>query len=95
MDSVPPVKKDSMNIEDVRVPQDVVLTSTIKVEKRGEADAVVTIPKELRLTPELMELINQAVAAQGLSLVHMNITSKHVDELKDLPNVVLNKGTQI
>jgi len=71
-------------------PQDINLTSTIKVEEKEEGKAVITIPAELRLTPELIALVNQALQVQGLELVHMNISSKHVEELKDLPNVVLN-----
>lgn len=71
-------------------PQDINLTSTIKVEEKEEGKAVITIPAELRLTQELIALINQALLVQGLELVHMNISSRHVEELKDLPNVVLN-----
>ena len=71
-------------------PQDINLTSIIKVEQREEGKAIITIPGELRLTPELLALINQALQVQGLELIHMNISSKHVEELKDLPNVVLN-----
>lgn len=79
----------NMLIGNKPAPQDINLTSTIKVEQREEGKAVITVPSELRLTPELVALINQALQAQGLELVHMNISSKHVQELKDIPNVVL------
>lgn len=80
----------NMLIENKPAPQDINLTSTIKVEEKEAGKAVVTIPAELRLTQELVGLINQALQVQGLELVHMNISAKHVQELKDLPNVVLN-----
>lgn len=80
----------NMLTENKPAPQDINLTSTVKVEQKEEGKAVITIPAELRLTKELIGLINQALQLQGLELVHMNISSKHVEELKDLPNVVLN-----
>jgi hypothetical protein len=86
-----PQEGHKMLIEDLLNPQDIKLTSTIKVEAASDRKASVTVPSELRLTPELMTLIEQALQAQGLSLFHMNITSKHVAELKDLPNVVLGE----
>lgn len=78
-----------MLLENAVSPQDINLTSTVKVEAGEDKRATITVPAELRLTPPLMALLNQALQAQGLVLAHMNITDKHVEELKDLPNVVL------
>lgn len=80
-----------MQMEDVPNVQNINLTSTVRVEADPNRKATITVPEELRLTPNLMNLLTQALAAQGLELAHMNISSRHVEELKDLPNVVLGE----
>ena len=82
----------NMLIENSAQPQDIKLTSTVKVSAGDDKRATIAVPAELRLTPALMALLNQALQAQGLVLAHMNITDKHVEELKDLPNVVLGES---
>lgn len=80
-----------MFLEDAVAPHDINLTSTVKVETDENQGAIVTVPAELRITPELLALINNGVQAQGLQLKHMNITAQHQEELKNLPNVNLEE----
>lgn len=81
-------------IQDVPNTQDIQLTSTIKVEELEGRAAKVTIPEELRVTEKLLGLINQSLAAQGLSLQHMDIAEVHKEDLKGLPNVVMEEKDQ-
>lgn len=82
-------------IEDIPNPQDIRLTSTIKVEVTDASKAKVTIPEELRVTEGLLKLVNDALSIQGLELQHMDIAEVHKKDLEGLPNVVLDEqGTQ-
>ena len=78
-------------IENIPNPQDIRLTSTIKVEATDAAGAKVTIPEELRVTEGLLKLVNDALSAQGLELQHMDIAEVHKKDLEGLPNVVLDE----
>jgi len=81
-----------VNIEDHVEPQNINLTSTVKVEAGDDRKASITIPPELRLTPQLLELLNQALQAQGLALSHLNISEEHKADVGKLPNVVLEES---
>ena len=78
-------------IENSASPQDIKLTSTIKVEVIEDHEAKVVIPEELRLSTGLLKLINDSLASQGLTLQHMDIAEAHKEDLRGLPNVVLNE----
>ncbi len=78
-------------IEDNSGVQDIQLTSTVKVEVINTSEAKVSIPEELRLTENLLRLINDALSAQGLELQHMDIAEVHKNDLEGLPNVVLDE----
>lgn len=78
-----------MLIEDTITPQDIVLNSVVKLQAGTNRKATVVIPKELRLTQEILSLLQQAVQAQGLELSHVEIAQEHVEELKALSNVIL------
>lgn len=83
-----------MLIEDKVVPQDINLNSVVQVKAGEDRKATIVIPKELRLTQELIGLLNQAVQAQGLELSHVEIAQEHLEELKTLSNVVLQEKEQ-
>jgi len=78
-------------IENMTDAQDIHLTSTISVENVGGPGARVSIPAELRITEQLIGLINNSLLAQGLELKHMDIAEVHKKDLKGLPNVVLEE----
>lgn len=83
-----------MFIKEELQPQDINLTSVVRVKVAGNQGATVVIPKELRLTPYLVGLLQEAVKAQGFELRHMEITEDHIDELGALSNVVLREQDQ-
>jgi len=81
-------------IESFSDAQDIKLTSTIKVVSTENRGASVIIPAEIRLTEQLIGLINNSLTAQNLKLEHMDIAEVHKEDLKGLPNVVLDEGAE-
>lgn len=69
--------------------QDINVVLKVRVEEVEPGKAAISIPKEMRLTPEAFHFLQQMVAEQGFELVGMNIAEVHVDEAKDLPNVAV------
>ena len=80
-----------MFLEDRPVPQDINLTSVVKVKIENGSEATIVIPPELRLTQNLLGLLQDAVSSQGYKLTHMEISKEHVQELGNLQNVVLRQ----
>lgn len=80
-----------MFIKEEVQPQDINLTSVVKIKVTEGQGATAVIPKEIRLTQYLVGLLQEAVKAQGFELRHMEITEDHIDELGALSNVVLRE----
>lgn len=80
-----------MFIKEELQPQDINLTSVVKVKAIGGQGATAVIPKELRLTQHLVSLLQEAVKTQGFELLHLEITEDHINELGALSNVVLRE----
>lgn len=60
---------------------------------REENKATATVPAELRLTPAVVNYLAEALNKRGLTLTHLNVAAEHQQELANLPNVVLKKGS--
>ena len=80
-----------MFLEDQSIAQDIVLTSTVKVKVANLTEATIIVPPELRLTQELLTLLQDAVISQGFKLTHLEVSKEHVPELGNLQNVVLRQ----
>lgn len=80
-----------MNLEDSVTPQDINITSTVKVTILQGREAKLTVPEELRLSPSVLQLLVQSLAAQGLELKHLDIAEAHRQDLQSIPNVHLEE----
>jgi hypothetical protein len=69
--------------------QPIGFTVEVPITKIEGKKASITVPGEIRLTPNLLSYINLALAERGLELTHMDITEEHRKELEHLPNVVV------
>jgi hypothetical protein len=61
----------------------------ISVENK---EATVIVPPEIRITQGLLNFIVRMVQERGFTLKHMEISPQHEEELKNLPNVVLEQA---
>jgi hypothetical protein len=68
-------------------------TVEVKISKVDGNKASIVVPGEIRLTRNLLNYINLALAERGLELAHMEITEEHRKELENLPNVVIQEET--
>ena len=64
-------------------------TAEVKISKITDKKASIVVPSEIRLTQDLLNYINLALAERGLELAHMDISEEHRKELENLPNVVV------
>jgi len=69
--------------------QPIGFTVEVKITKIEDKKASIVVPGEIRLTQNLLNYINLALAERGLELAHMDISEEHRKELENLPNVVV------
>ncbi len=69
--------------------QSIGFTVEVKISKIQDKKANIVVPAEIRLTQNLLNYINLALAERGLELAHMDISEEHRKELENLPNVVV------
>ncbi len=69
--------------------QPIGFTVEVKITKIEDKKASIAVPGEIRLTQNLLNYINLALAERGLELAHMDISEEHRKELENLPNVVV------
>ena len=69
--------------------QPIGFTVEVKISKVKDKKASIVVPPEIRLTQDLLNYVNLALAERGLELAHMDISEQHREELGSLPNVVV------